>query len=570
MSKQETTWEFQYIVVFGTEFLPREGRFKKVPVLLALTKEHYVMKPLESVYLQLNHTGDLFMPKGDDDPLNIPLLQVPPKMIVYLNRFKEQDRKTFVDSLAIKISAEEFVQHIHKARIQQCQNKETTCLAKNVNHYCPEWYPYNGKTCRVDSSSSPSSTAIHVFNDVPIPATSEKMLTYCKSNPSSTYLHHVASQLKGCYTSTTQWRIDVLPNENDLALVFSDKKHGWTWKTGKDPILWQGKQSFAVLNKDRIVRLLACKKRFVFVELTFRFYASEKNQHFQTIPGFREKVYGHANMIWMDMNKRIIHRFEPHGTHTEWEDDADVFMERLAQEMTSVDKKTWSYMEPQIYCGFSGPQKEEEKTSKSGFCQCWSTMLAHLQLLNPDLTPSTIVEQMRRGGSLQFDPVWKSKTNRKRVLEYIHRYSHVINSPDIKKLPVRGTSYHLENIVTSPIFLQNIVGTSAEPSMEMQSKIKELLKTKTPADILNESFVSTEGILVVSQYIVEEMKGKKWKKDLFISRIFIHVLKELSKQVSAILKLSKLERNQLNDKIASFRLFNETQIKKLRAIVNAL
>lgn len=105
---------------------------------------------------------------------------------------------------------------------------------------------------------------------------------------------------------------------------------------------------------------------------------------------------GHSNLIIIDKITKEYERFEPHGQMIYYDDTpVDLMIKRYLGDLLP----DYKYIKPLDYCPLIGPQRIVRKRNPkcpdtSGFCSVWTTLYAHLRILNPKFTRSEIVAKM--------------------------------------------------------------------------------------------------------------------------------------------------------------------------------
>ena len=110
--------------------------------------------------------------------------------------------------------------------------------------------------------------------------------------------------------------------------------------------------------------------------------------------GLMCESYGHANMLIYDKTHKEMERFEPHGSSINktmcygLNTIIDGLLENRLRQLIPDMKK---YYEPESFCPYLGPQKEESRLIATpgsdkggGYCAAWSIWYADVRLSNPD------------------------------------------------------------------------------------------------------------------------------------------------------------------------------------------
>jgi len=111
---------------------------------------------------------------------------------------------------------------------------------------------------------------------------------------------------------------------------------------------------------------------------------------------------GHANVIVIDNQEKTVERFEPNGYSDKHDSLANNFM---AKHFVPKYFNGYKYLPPLSFMPKIGPQRKQTETVDNdfGFCAIFSTMYAHLRLVNPDIPQKNIVQKMSEGTGEQVD-----------------------------------------------------------------------------------------------------------------------------------------------------------------------
>ena len=114
------------------------------------------------------------------------------------------------------------------------------------------------------------------------------------------------------------------------------------------------------------------------------------------IPG---KSGSHANIVVMDLERKTIELFEPHGKRTELStldslEGAYHESDRLLRKMFSKIIPGYKYISPQVYLPTYGLQAKVD--AYTGLCVTWSIMYVHYRILNPTIERNKIIFHMRK------------------------------------------------------------------------------------------------------------------------------------------------------------------------------
>lgn len=104
----------------------------------------------------------------------------------------------------------------------------------------------------------------------------------------------------------------------------------------------------------------------------------------------------HSNMIFIDKNEKTYERFEPHGEMKSFDDSyVNKFMktEFKAKFLTNE----YQYTGPLDVCPPIGPQRKQTRNNDcddAGYCVIFSTLYAHLRVLDPSIPSQTIINRL--------------------------------------------------------------------------------------------------------------------------------------------------------------------------------
>lgn len=105
---------------------------------------------------------------------------------------------------------------------------------------------------------------------------------------------------------------------------------------------------------------------------------------------------GHANMLIYDNEKKVLERFEPHGSLSPSEYNPDELDKALTKFATYLDP-TATYISPKEFCLRNGPQTVETITEQQlgtglqiGSCGIWSLLYADIRLSKPDISQKSV------------------------------------------------------------------------------------------------------------------------------------------------------------------------------------
>jgi hypothetical protein len=139
------------------------------------------------------------------------------------------------------------------------------------------------------------------------------------------------------------------------------------------------KGTISYFQKKLKIIINSCNKNYLFVYLSLK---SAKS--------------GHANLLIIDIRKKIIERFEPHGATASISDFADKYLEL----------KGFTYLSANQTCTLSALQKNER------LCAAWTFLIMELKVLN--LTQSVEL----------IGDVLLTILKREELSNYIHRYAY--------------------------------------------------------------------------------------------------------------------------------------------------
>ena len=112
------------------------------------------------------------------------------------------------------------------------------------------------------------------------------------------------------------------------------------------------------------------------------------------VPG---KPGSHANILILDLEKKTIELFEPHGKRTEMTtmdslEGAYKISDKLLKKMFSKIIPKYTYISPQNYLPTYGLQWRID--AYTGLCVSWTMLYIHYRILNPKIDRKRIIKYM--------------------------------------------------------------------------------------------------------------------------------------------------------------------------------
>ena len=99
----------------------------------------------------------------------------------------------------------------------------------------------------------------------------------------------------------------------------------------------------------------------------------------------KEESFSHANIIVIDLFKKTLERFEPHGYYN------TVTMNNIIKNklIKKIGLNDFEYLEPQKLSPYQGIQRKAD--AFCGMCVTITMMYLHMRILNPDIKQTKIV-----------------------------------------------------------------------------------------------------------------------------------------------------------------------------------
>ena len=104
---------------------------------------------------------------------------------------------------------------------------------------------------------------------------------------------------------------------------------------------------------------------------------------------------GHANCLIINILKKTIERFDPHGANAVAVYN-QVLIDDTLKNIFSDELKNFTYINFYDSCPYVGPQALEDQYTK-GLCNTWTALYIVLRILNPTKTQDFIVRKMKTG-----------------------------------------------------------------------------------------------------------------------------------------------------------------------------
>ena len=106
--------------------------------------------------------------------------------------------------------------------------------------------------------------------------------------------------------------------------------------------------------------------------------------------------FNHANMCVIDLEKRTLERFEPHGASfyfgkmKDYKDNEEVNILMKKVVLDDLDLRDFKYISPEKISPFIGVQGKAD--AYCGMCVTISMMYLHLRILNPDIPQKGLIK----------------------------------------------------------------------------------------------------------------------------------------------------------------------------------
>ena len=193
-----------------------------------------------------------------------------------------------------------------------------------------------------------------------------------------------------------------------------------------------------------------CDKPFTLLPLSFRMID----------PATGEPSIGHYNALLVDHRRKLVQRFEPHGSRFYGPEGTTDFIDTIAPIALARLFPGYRYEGPSSTCPTLGPQSMSAETEgipggeEGGYCVCWAFLFIILRMLNPNWTPEQITKQMNRIGSLNWPtsyprmathvlghqlanlaPILPKTTHRNTMALYIRRFAKFVENINLNRFP---------------------------------------------------------------------------------------------------------------------------------------
>ena len=154
------------------------------------------------------------------------------------------------------------------------------------------------------------------------------------------------------------------------------------WKTKKfrTAILYVVEDKLLYFSSDMVKQIDKCKcdnkTRFIFISFFILYYPDDK--------------LSHANIIVIDLYKKTLELFEPHGHSLFNEKSTEISNKTIKVLLNYLNLKNFKYLSPVYLSPKIGIQVNSD--SYCGMCITISMMYLHMRILNPDIDPKKIVK----------------------------------------------------------------------------------------------------------------------------------------------------------------------------------
>lgn len=218
------------------------------------------------------------------------------------------------------------------------------------------------------------------------------------------YMKHQHKQLCASEYRDILWLNNVTFSKYEKAYskYASDDPDEFTYlKRLKKNLIRSSNLYFAKETLDYLKECIDDKKRFFIAFLIIHKRHVEEGKEYYT---------GHANSFIFDLQKKLLYRWEPHGTFTDYyshiELDKDIrkSLEQYGKKYKFL--KNYEYIEPLQYCPkldlqtleaiYATKNVKKIKGEADGFCAAWSALFMHYTILNPDLDVRELRNKIER------------------------------------------------------------------------------------------------------------------------------------------------------------------------------
>ena len=193
------------------------------------------------------------------------------------------------------------------------------------------------------------------------------------------------------------------------------------------------KFKLCTLRKNSVIWIVESEKLF-FPENPFNACRDQLNNRFIFIECFIQGPRGgHANTIFIDMEKKTAEGFEPHGGRVDnWQEQKhDKLQVKLSAKFAEYGL---TYIPPNKICPWVGPQNYEVyKISAIGFCATWSIWYIDMRLTYPDVP----IEETVAGMLEKLDYLAKKGE----LQDYLFNYVRSVLAPALKDFPNYNTLF---------------------------------------------------------------------------------------------------------------------------------
>jgi len=105
----------------------------------------------------------------------------------------------------------------------------------------------------------------------------------------------------------------------------------------------------------------------------------------------------HANMVFIDTHKKTIELFEPHGYRPDKSNLEDISkgyfkVYKFIKKFFTQHLPNFTFIRPSEYEPMDGLQGKVD--AYSGLCVTWSILYVHYRLLNPNVSPKTLIKYL--------------------------------------------------------------------------------------------------------------------------------------------------------------------------------
>ena len=215
--------------------------------------------------------------------------------------------------------------------------------------------------------------------------------------------------------------------------------------------------------------------------------------------GYKKGAGGHANILIYRVDARVIEHYEPHGgefLENEKYQNASkriltFFTNILNRELKANDLETTNYVEASQVCpylkGFQTLEGQstlpKNKIEPRGYCAAWSLFFMELNLKNPELMSTEILDNIYNYLSTKASgPDYLKKVIRGYagyIVEHVNKYLAIFFKPTYNVSQIlQKNSAHKEFIINKvfSVLIELEIMIALDPNFDLQKELKKTMK----------------------------------------------------------------------------------------------